>query len=130
MAPRDIDPGMLYGEAVVEAISRSSLLVLLFSASANSSYHVTSEVERAVTRRIPVLVCRTEDVLPTGSLELFVSSSHWLDVFGGPPAQHLHRLAEAAAKLLRRAHAVGPIGRPDPAAAGRLPDVSLLKVLC
>ena len=130
MAPRDIVYGMPYAEAVVEAISRSALLVLVFSASANSSPQVMREVERAVSRDIPILVYRIEDVAPTGSLEFFISSSHWLDAFGGPPAQQLHRLAEAAAKLLLRVPVASTARRSDPSSVCALPEVEFLKLMC
>src|SRR6516225_8934968 len=55
VAPRDIPPGSEYGEEIVEAIKGSRILVLIFSAQANSSPHVRREVERAVSARRAIL---------------------------------------------------------------------------
>ena len=58
VAPRDIPPGSEYGEEIVEAIKGSRILVLIFSAQANSSPHVRREVERAVSARRAILPFR------------------------------------------------------------------------
>jgi|SRR6516225_6886435 len=48
MAPRDVLPGIPYGEAIIEAIRSSRLMVLVFSSNSNNSPQVMREVERAV----------------------------------------------------------------------------------
>ena len=47
IAPRDVLPGMDWGEAIVDALVGSKLLVLVYSSSSNQSAHVRREVERA-----------------------------------------------------------------------------------
>src|SRR5580765_2948442 len=39
IAPRDILPGMEWGEAIIDGIHRSRIMVLVFSSSANASPH-------------------------------------------------------------------------------------------
>jgi predicted ATPase/Tfp pilus assembly protein PilF len=112
IAPRDILPGADYGEAIVEAISESRVLVLVFSAAANRSPHVRREVERAASRDVPVLTFRIEDVPPSRSLEYFVSSLHWLDAWSGSPDRHLPYLAATIKRLV-----AGDESPPAPAAS-------------
>jgi len=100
VAPRDVTPGSEWAEQIVEAIARAAVMVLVFSASANGSPQVRREVERAVHRRVPVLPFRVEDVMPSRSLEYFLSSQHWLDAFPPPIEPHYARLTAYVKALL------------------------------
>jgi hypothetical protein len=100
VAPRDVRPGSEWAEQIVEAIARAAVMVLVFSASANASPQVRREVERAVHRRVPVLPFRVEDVMPSRSLEYFLSSQHWLDAFPPPMEPHYARLTAYVKALL------------------------------
>ena len=102
IAPRDVLPGLPYGEAIVEAIESSRVMVLVFSASANNSAQVMREVERAVSKGIPVIPLRIEQVPPSKSLEYFISAPHWLDALTPPLEKHLQSLAETVHLLLSR----------------------------
>ena len=102
VAPRDITPGMDWGEAIVEAVKGARVMVLVFSASANSSPQIKREVERAVNKGIPVIPLRIEDVAPTASLEYFISTPHWLDAFTPPLETHLKYLAQIIQQVLGR----------------------------
>jgi len=115
IAPRDVLPSMDYGQALVEAIRQSRLVVLVFSARSNDSPHVKREVERAVSNGIPILPFRIEDVAPSSSLEFFIAGSHWLDALTPPLERHLERLAETVELLLSRAGAPPVVTRePEP----------------
>jgi formylglycine-generating enzyme required for sulfatase activity len=102
VTPRDVLPGLPYGEAIVEAIEASRVLVLVFSASANASTQVMREVERAVSKGIPIIPLRIEDVRPSKSLEYFISAPHWLDALTPPLVKHLQSLGETVQLLLSR----------------------------
>jgi hypothetical protein len=93
VAPRDIAPSADWAEEILQAISNSRLMVLVFSAESNNSPQVRREVERAVHRDLPVLPFRIEDVLPTKSLEYFLSTQHWMDAFSPPRDAQYARLA-------------------------------------
>ncbi len=103
IAPRDVLPGLPYAEAIVDAIEASRVIVLVFSVSANDSPQVMREVERAVSRGLPIIPLRIELVQPTRSLEYFISASHGLDAFTPPLQDHLHKLGETVESLLTRA---------------------------
>ncbi|MCM1101782.1 MAG: toll/interleukin-1 receptor domain-containing protein [Clostridium sp.] len=72
IAPRDIRSGQEYAEELVNAIDSSTAVVLLMSRSANRSPHVLREVERAVSRSIPILMYKLEDVSLSKSMEYFL----------------------------------------------------------
>ena len=101
IAPRDVTPAADWAAEIVAAIAAARLMVLVFSSSTNDSPQVRREVERAVHRRVAVLPFRIEDVLPSRSLEYFLSSQHWLDAFPPPLAPHCVRLADYLEGLLR-----------------------------
>ena len=94
IAPRDVAPAADWAAEIVEAIAAARVMVLVFSSSTNDSPQVRREVERAVHRRVAVLPFRIEEVLPSKSLEYFLSSQHWLDAFPPPLEPHYRRLSE------------------------------------
>ncbi len=100
IAPRDILPSQSYGEAIVEAINSAKLMVLVFSSSSNSSPQVLREVERAVSKEIPIVPFRIAEVAPTKSMEYFLSAPHWLDAITPPIEQHLKRLVEVTRSVV------------------------------
>jgi hypothetical protein len=134
VAPRDVPPGSDWAEQIVDAIAHACLMVLVFSTSTNGSPQVRREVERAVHRRVRVLPFRVEDVLPSRSLEYFLSSQHWFDAFPPPLEPHYARLtaylttllaspAASAQPLLEDANPARRVGGAE------LPDAAALKRL-
>lgn len=100
IAPRDITPVADWAEEIVDAIAAARVMVLVFSASANDSPQVRREVERAVHRGVSILTFRVEDVLPSKSLEYFLSTQHWLDAFPQPLEQHYAMLCTYLTTIL------------------------------
>src|SRR6188508_1174186 len=95
VAPRDVPPGVEYGQAIISGIEQSSALVLILSDQSNDSQFVRKEVERAVSKTKPVLPVRIREVTPSGSLEFFISSAQWVDAWKSPMEQHLLPLVNA-----------------------------------
>ena len=100
IAPRDIRPGQEYGHSIIEAIDQCRVMVLIFSANANDSRQIHREIERAVSKGVPIIPLRIEEVVPTGSMEYFLGAIHWLDALT-PLEKHLQQLAEAVKALLQ-----------------------------
>jgi photosystem II stability/assembly factor-like uncharacterized protein len=100
IAPRDITPGQEWGEAIIDAIAGSRVMILIFSASANGSPQIRREVERAVNREVVIVPLRIEDVLPTKSLEYFIGAVHWLDALTRPFEVHLEKLVRVVEGIL------------------------------
>ena len=104
IAPRDVLPGRDYAAAIIEAISEATLTMLVFSDNSNKSLHVQREIERTVGHGIPILPLRVDDVVPSSSLEYFISNAHWLDAITPPMEQHLDHVVGTVRLLLDRAH--------------------------
>ena len=113
VAPRDILPGTDWGEAIIDAIEQSRVMILIFSGHANESPQIKREVERAVNKNVTVVPLRIENVPMSKSLEYFVSTPHWMDALNPPLEQHLNHLADTLKLLLSRPARVRPI-RPAP----------------
>jgi hypothetical protein len=92
VAPRDIAPSADWAAEIIDAISNARVMILIFSASSNESPQVRREVERAVHKNVSILPFRIESVLPSKSLEYFLSSQHWMDAFPPPRDAHYVRL--------------------------------------
>jgi TolB-like protein len=95
IAPRDVKPGAQYADAIVRAINEAKALVLVMSGSAVDSAHVAREVERAASKRKPIIPFRIDAAVLNPELEYFLSNSQWIDVakLGMPAA--LAKLKEA-----------------------------------
>jgi basic membrane protein A len=94
-APRDIPPGADWADAITKAIEECSLMVLIFSGSANGSQRVLDELNFAIKKGKPVLPFRVEDLEPTGAMELHLSSRHWLDAYHPSWEAHIERLVKS-----------------------------------
>lgn len=79
IAPRDIRMGFEYAEEIINGIDHARVMVVLMSEDANQSPHVLREVERAVSKRIPILVYKMEDVNLSKSMEYFLMAHQWLN---------------------------------------------------
>jgi hypothetical protein len=108
IAPRDLTPGREYSSEIVDGIESSAVFVLVLSENANESIFVKREVERAVSKGKPVFPIRVREVMPSRSLELFISSEHWIDAWKPPMEKYLERLAQS----ISAAAAVYPAGAP------------------
>jgi TolB-like protein/Flp pilus assembly protein TadD len=95
MAPRDVKPGAQYADAIVRAINDAKIVVLVMSASAVDSAHVAREIERAASKRKPIIPFRIDTAALNPELEYFLSNSQWIEVpkLGLPAA--LAKLKEA-----------------------------------
>lgn len=103
VAPRDVVPGVEWGASIIQAINNCRVMVLVFSSNANRSPQIHREIERAVNKGVIIVPLRIEDVVPTESLEYFMSAVHWLDALTPPLEKHLDHLADTVKMLLERA---------------------------
>jgi hypothetical protein len=117
IAPRDVSPMSDWATEIIDAISAARIMILVFSTSSNDSPQVRREVERAVHKQVRILPLRIEDVLPSKSLEYFLSSQHWLDAFPPPREPHYIRLCTFLSTVL-----AAPAVAAESAAAATLPS--------
>ena len=114
IAPRDISPATDWATEIIDAISSARLMLLVFSGNSNESHQVRREVERAVHKQLPILPFRIEDVLPSKSLEYFLSTQHWMDAFPSPLEPHIDRLCDYLSTALSyAAHDLAAEDRPS-----------------
>lgn len=123
IAPRDVVPGDLYADAIVRAIDVAPVVVLTLSQSAAASPHVLREVERASSKRHPIVAFRVDRAPLPAALEYFLNLSQWLDASAEHTEPALHRLVDAVrhatTQARDRAHAQpqGPRGPSGPRAS-------------
>ena len=102
IAPRDVMPGSDWGESIIDAIHGSQVMILVFSANSNASPQIKREIERAVNKGVTVVPFRIDDVLPSKTLESFISTQHWLDAFTPPLEKHLDSLVGILRSILTK----------------------------
>ena len=93
IAPRDVRAGHNYGNEIIRGIERSRSFILVLSSASNQSSFVAREIERAVSKGKSIFTVRIEEVAPSPSLELFISSTQWIDAFSGDVGHHIKELA-------------------------------------
>jgi hypothetical protein len=113
IAPRDVMPGVDWGEAIVKAIGGCRVMVLVFSSHANESNQVRREVQRAFEKGLTVIPLRVEDVVPVESLEYYIGPVHWLDAITPPLERHLQALAGQVQLLVGASNQQPAEQRPD-----------------
>jgi TolB-like protein/Flp pilus assembly protein TadD len=113
IAPRDVDAGALYADAIVRSISGAKAFVLVLSANAIVSSHVGKEIERASSKKRPILALRIDAAALTPGLEYFLSESQWIEAQAGNMEPAFAKLIAAIRKSAPAAPGVGPaVTRP------------------
>lgn len=119
IAPRNVPAGMTWSKAIPDAITKSRIMVVILTSGANTSDHVSREVELALKREVDVIPLRVEEVEPAGSLEYWIGQLQWLDAVAPPLEDHIGVLIEKVWGLLQAdgAHpAASRSERPTPRA--------------
>jgi predicted NBD/HSP70 family sugar kinase len=131
IAPRDVPPGHHYAAAILEAIERCEVFLVVFSAHADSSPHVSNEIETAASKGKRILLIRTDATDPSGNdnIRLFLSSHQWFDASQGDLVGHTKRIAADSRSLLQRVRSEVPVvaeplpPQPEPTAEIRVGGV-------
>jgi TolB-like protein len=122
IAPRNVVPGTMYADGIVHAIDESTILVLILSEQAIASAHVGREIERAVSKRHPVVALRIDAAPLTPAFEYFLNQSQWIEG-GGSDAAIAHLVNAVGQHLAPGTVAVNrlpqPTGAPGKAATPR-----------
>ena len=106
IAPRDVVPGSLYADEIVQAINKCSLVVLVLSAQSVASPHVGKELERASSKRRRIIALRTDAAVLPHAFEYFLSESQWIEVGAGGIEPAAAKLVEAVRHHLGSGSAV------------------------
>jgi serine/threonine-protein kinase len=116
IAPRDVAPGAQYADAIVRAINGARVLVLVLSESAVASAHVGKEIERASSKRRPIIALRIDAAPLTPAFEYFLSESQWIEAPGKDVEGALPRLSAAVRRLMDSGARPGGSGDSGPQA--------------
>ena len=79
IAPRDIRTGFEYAAEIMNGLDKSDAMILILSNASANSPHVLREIERAVSKSIPIIVYKLEDVVLSKSLEYFLMTHQWMN---------------------------------------------------
>jgi TolB-like protein len=121
IAPRDVTPGAHYASAIVHAIDSTKAIVLILSQDAATSPHVLREIERATSKRHPIVTLRVDQAPLPAEFEYFLNTSQWLDASSEEIARLIPKLI-AAARVAVHAPAVTPETAPTPRAPAPSPS--------
>ncbi len=92
IAPRDIAPGEDWPSAITTAISHSRIMVLVFSASSNSSEDVSRELFLAANSKLVIIPFKIENIEPEPGKQYYLARTHWLDAINPPTQEQIHDL--------------------------------------
>ena len=101
IAPRDVRLKENATAAVREAIKASRIMVLIFSEHANRSKPVLDQLVAAVNAGKVVIPFKIEDIFPSGAMEFYLMSTHWLDAMNPPTEIEIDNLINTVEHFLQ-----------------------------
>ena len=99
VAYRDIPKGVVWAQAIIEALEESRMMVVVFSEHFNNSVQVDREIELASEDKKPILTVRISNEAFKGAKKYYLKNIHWIDAFPNPQ-QVFGSVAENVARLL------------------------------
>jgi TolB-like protein/Tfp pilus assembly protein PilF len=115
IAPRDIQPGSNWTEAIMRGIEACRAVVLVFSTNSNKSEHVHREIAKAFALKLAVIPFRTDAVVPDPNLGYFLETVQWLEAADPPSPKQLGILAQRVKQLLANESDFAPTAAPTTA---------------
>jgi predicted NBD/HSP70 family sugar kinase len=99
-----VSAGQRYAVAILRAIEACDVFLIVFSARANVSPHVSNEIENGASSGKPMLLVRTDSTDPHSNkqVSLFLDSYQWFDASAGSLESHIPRMAADVRQLLER----------------------------
>ena len=79
ISAKDVRPGGNFMNEIVDALSISSVMVLVYSKSANSSKEIERELALACQHELLVIPLKIDDVKPSGAFLYSLSTSQWVE---------------------------------------------------
>jgi hypothetical protein len=127
MAPRDIDAGSDWPEAIQRSIKNSRAMVVVFTEGANASRQVSREITLAINYDLKIFPFKLCKMLPTGSLEYLLSTTQWIDGTLPPLKERIYTLAaQIRALLFIEQSAKSEHSTKSGATVGPVPGLSLV----
>jgi hypothetical protein len=118
VAYRDIPRGVVWAEAITNAIEDCKMMIVVFSEHFNSSKQVDREIEMGSEDKKPILTFRIQNVAFTGAKKYYLKNLNWIDAFLEPELC-FGSLCESVKKLLsidpdKKTDTTAPAPSPTP----------------
>jgi len=81
VSSRDVAPGENYQEAIVRAIGKARIMILVFTQNANNSDEIKKEISLASQHKLTVIPVRVEDVVPSAAFAYELATRQWINMF-------------------------------------------------
>jgi hypothetical protein len=81
ISSRDILPGENFQIAIVRAIRKAKMMLLVFTANSNASDEMSKELALASQQKLMVVPLRVEDVAPNDAFAYEFATRQWIDFF-------------------------------------------------
>jgi alpha-tubulin suppressor-like RCC1 family protein len=113
IAPRNINPGQEWAEAIVKAVKSSRAMVLVFSDNANHSKDVAKEILLAINSDIEILPLKIEAAEPKDTMQYYLADCTWLDAAEKPLKEIMQDLLDV----------IRPVVLEEPVGTEETPDI-------
>ncbi len=94
IAPRDIAAGEEWPKAITNAIAKSRVMVLVFSAQSNASPDVGREIVLAASNNLVIIPFKIENIEPEAGKKYYLAQTHWLEAMNPPTREQIQTLVE------------------------------------
>ena len=101
IAPRNIQPGTVYIDAIADAIRSTKIVVLIFSEFSQASKYVNNEINMAYSHNKPLLSVNIDDSLPKEDMEYYLKVTQWLPT-SPDSKEDLKKVVENALELCKQ----------------------------
>ncbi|MBR6234099.1 MAG: TIR domain-containing protein [Erysipelotrichaceae bacterium] len=99
-APRNIDAGDEWASAIMKGLRAAKAMILIFTDYSNASVQVRREVDNAISEGIPVIPFKLTENDPSGGMEYYLSTLHWLDAVDKPLEKSIDELTVMVRNIL------------------------------
>ncbi len=113
IAPRDIVPGEDWPTAITTAITKSRVMVLVFSANSNTSDDVGREIILAAKQKLIIIPFKIDDSEPEPGKQYYLARTHWLEAMNPPTQEQIQALVQIISSVLQ-VQEMGGVVRPVP----------------
>ena len=120
-APRDIRPGEIWMESIINAIRTVKVMIVVFTEEANKSPQVLKEITNAVSAGVTIVPFKLTSEEPSTSLQYLFADVHWLDAVGTPLNKSVETLSEKVCAIVKQESAP-PATPPAPPAGPHKPQ--------
>lgn len=100
IAPRDIDGGKPYASALIDAIDKSSAVLLIASKAINESEHVLNEVDVIFEKKKTLLPVFIEDFELIDDYRYYLGRKHWIIAYPDNPQVYFSDILNEVSKYI------------------------------